>query len=372
MNKAFLLLMVSTALVACKPDDAPNKSQETNLFEKLGISRTESNGMMNVEPLHTTSGAYLIGRHAQIEQDWRTAGLSFSKLLEDSNFDNIDLLKRAMVLSVGSGEIEVATKLANKIVETGDKDSALAQLILTLKFVKNDDFAKANKSLGSMASGGVAEIVKPALSPWINFADTGKLPALKPVSNGLTVYNEILAADLANDKDRLKTLATQYTNRATLSSKLREQIGDILISQSLQDEALSIYKKIGADQDIATVNTKIELLENKKDIPEDLLYKGLDNVLDGIGLALTDMSVLFYQESGTDSARIFAHLALYISDNQEDAQALLAHMAADTGRTSEAIAYFGSITPDKGEEYVRAQRQISRLYEDIDDYYSSN
>ena len=368
MKRALLLLMVSTALVACKPNDEPKNVKEDNLFEKLGISRNDSNTMVDIEPLHTTSGAYLIGRHAQIEQDWRTAGLSFSKLLADSHFENIDLLKRAMVLSVGSGEIEVAAQLASKIVETGDKDSALAQLILTLKSVKNNDFAQANKDLQSMAKGGVAEIVKPALSPWLSYADTKKLPPLKPVSNGLTVYNEILAADLANDEDRLKILATQYTNRATLSSKLREQIGDILVSHNLKDDALNVYKKISLDQDIDTVNAKIELLESNKDVPQDLLYKGVDNVLDGIGLAMTDMSVLFYQESGTDSARIFAHLALYVSDNQEDAQALLAHMAADTGRTAEAIAYFGSITPDKGEEYVRAQRQIARLYEDLDDY----
>ncbi len=357
--------MVTTALVACKPEtDETNNNQETNLLDKLGISRTVPN-QMAVEPLHTTSGAYLIGRHAQIEQDWRTAGLSFSKLLEDSRFENMDLIKRAMVLSVGSGEIDTAAKLATKIVESGDKDSALAQLILTLHAAKKDDFAQASKELDNMTRGGVAEIVKPALSPWISYANTKTLPPLKPVSNGLTVYNEMLAADLANDKERLKTLATQYTNRATLSAKLREQIGDILVSQGLNLEALEVYKIIEDDED---VTAKIKALEAKQEIPKDTLYQGVKNVAEGIGLALTDMAVLFYQESGTDSARIFAHLALYMNESQEDAKALLAHMAADTGRTGEAIAYFGSITSDKGEEYTRAQRQIARLYEDQDKY----
>lgn len=363
MKKHLLLFLMAKTLIACDSEEnSSSGKQDTGFLEKLGFAKMASNDTLGVQPLQTDSGAYLIGRHAQLEQDWHEAGKSYYRLLKNSD-GNVDLVKRAMVLSVGSGEMETAVELAQRIVESNDKDSALALLILAVQSLKEQDYKETLGHLDAMSLGGVAAIVKPALMPWVTYADSKTFPPLQSVSNGLTVYNEVLASDFAGDKERLKTLATQYVPRATLSAKLSEQIGDILVRNDLREEALTVYKKIDTE---ASVVSKIEKLEKGEPIDKDTLFQAVESVEKGIAMALTDMAVLFYQENGTDSSRIFAHMAIYLDDTQKDSQALLAYMAADIGRPNDAISYFSSITSENQDEYIDAQRQIARLYEDED------
>tara|TARA_Y100000031_G_scaffold84905_1_gene93494 strand:- start:165524 stop:167275 length:1752 start_codon:yes stop_codon:yes gene_type:complete len=355
--KATLLLTTALILNACEPEDSTPFVEDIEAYE--------------IEPLQTRTGFYLMARHAQLENDWQVAGENFVALLEKDGFSDTGLMKRALVLSLGSGNIENAIMVARKLNDSSDPDTALAKVVLVLEAVKREDYVAASNLLKAIPKGGIADVVSPVLSVWISIGRDNTLPKISRTTNGLTLYNQILAADFAKKLDALRDLSTIFLPDAAWTNRIYENVGDIFVRNDLRDKALKMYDKIdivSMPEDLqAPLQSKIDALKSGEDIAEDTLYEGVASLDEGLGRALMDMSLLFYTESGTDSAQLFAHAALYIYPELQETKTLLAHMAAQNGRVDEAIAYFKSIPTDTDDEYISAQRQVANLLEERGD-----
>ncbi|MGE4313896.1 MAG: tetratricopeptide repeat protein, partial [Pseudobdellovibrionaceae bacterium] len=375
-SRMLLALLAATSLTACEPQD------NTNLWNKfLGflngqdaseVKESLEDKTVKAEPFEgasTLSGAYLVGRHAQISQDWSTAARAFQTFISSTDKTTEDMVKRTMVLSIGGGDMDTAIALAQDLKETGKDNTALSQLVLLLKAAKDAKYDEAQKLLTSMPPSGISEIVRPVLSIWIDQAKgKSEIPQFQTM-NGLTIYHQFLAADTAGDIKRLTALASLNLGGLGLGPRSIEQIGDILYRHNLKEQALREYEMAVAGQtELTEIETKIAAIKQKVAIPDETLMPKVASATEGLAKALVDMATLFYQEGGTDSARLFAQMSLFMEETQEEAHILLAHIAIDTGHEDEAIAFFNSISKDKGNEYILAQRQVADLYEGQEHY----
>ncbi len=386
MKRTLLILLTATALTSCQPDSSTSSNgtiidKVKDIFSQDGLpSKNTYQATSDIQAFEprTYAGSYLVGRHAQMQSDWQMASKAFNQLLDQSESDdNAGLLRRALVLAIGSGDFETALKIARTDVNQDDAESSsLANLVLSLDALNNKNYEESFAYLNAMPNSGITQIVKPVFKNWLSLNLDLPENEQSVTNNGLNLYHAILRADAEKNVEDLKAYASKTAPLMTLNSFSRTQIGDILYRNGLEDLALEMYRSL-LDTEHASGETvedrsllgKIENIENDSPIDKTKLYEGIETSKEGVAKAMTDMATLFFQEGGMDSARLFAQMALQLNSSQNEAKLLLAYLAAQTGQTDEAIAYFNGLANEGVDqnEYIRAKRQVAHLYEENDE-----
>jgi len=385
MKRTLLILLTATALTSCQPDSSSSNDtiidKVKDMFSQDSVpNKNTYQATSNLEPFEprTYAGSYLVGRHAQMQSDWQMASKAFNQLLDQNESDEESgLLRRALVLAIGSGDFNTATKIAQTDVSQDDvESSSLANLVLALDALGSGNYEDSLAYLNSMPDSGITQIARPVFENWLSLEIELSDNQNAITNNGLNIYHAILRADAEKDIDDLKLYAAKTAPLMTLNSFSRTQIGDIYYRNGLEDLALGIYQSLldtehpeGETEEDLALLSKIEKIKSDSPIEGSTLYQGIESCEDGIAKALTDMATLFFQEGGMDSARLFAQMALYLDESQNEAKLLLAYLAAQTGQTEEAIAYFNGLANEGVDqnEYIRAKRQVAHLYEENDD-----
>ena len=307
----------------------------------------------------------MIAQHAQYVNDWESASIHINKFIGENpsmSRDYRDLLeKRAMVLNLGAGKIDDAHYYAKNLSK--EEQNPLSVLVSTLPHIRKHDFKKAQEIIESMSSGGMADLIKPIIKNWMVFGQE-KNPKIVKKLSGQELYHLILGADYSGDKDYLKKVIDVKLMRTGLNAQSLIDIADIMVRNGYSGRALSLYQDVQSKKpDHKELNAKISLLEDGNDIPQRDLFKKIKNPEKGSAMAILDVGMLLFREQSLDSARIFAHLALNLDPELEDANLLLAYVAAQYEQYDEAIAFFETITENDFERFVQAQMQVSELQE---------
>lgn len=79
--------------------------------------------------------------------------------------ENPELLKRAMVLAMGAGDLQKAANLARN-VSASDKTNPLALLFLSLEALTKKDYKQSLAYLDKMPTGGITDFVGPLMKGW--------------------------------------------------------------------------------------------------------------------------------------------------------------------------------------------------------------
>ena len=364
MKNTLKTLLITTALLSLSGCfDSDNPKQEAKKEQKyLEFFETRKTRPLNVK---TASGSYLIAQHAQYANDWESASIHINKFIGENpsiSRDYRDLLeKRAMVLNLGAGKIDGAHYYAKNLSE--EEKNPLSVLVSTLPHIRKNDFKKAQESIDSMSSGGMADLIKPIIKNWMVFGQEETPKIVKNLS-GQGLYHLILGADYSGDRDYLKKVIDVKFTRTGLNAQSLIDIADIMVRNGYSGRALSLYQDIQSKKpDHKELNVKISLLESGDDLPQSDLFKKIKNPEKGAAMAILDVGMLLFREQSLDSARIFAHLALNLDPELEDANLLLAYVAAQYEQYDEAIAFFKTITENDFERFVQAQMQVSELQE---------
>lgn len=292
----------------------------------------------------TATGSYLSGRFAQSNFDWEVASNYFSEVLITDPKD-IELKRRAMVLSMGAGQYQNAFDYARTVILTGKDNGSLPQLFVALETFKSGNYAQIVTDLQKIPDDGISEFVKPLFTAWAK-AGLGKTEITGLNKNIVHYYHAILIADYTKNMPVLKDLAMRDYSRLGLSNKSLKQIANIFEKNGLTAQAHEVLRAIPASaiNDMEPTSNPIE------------------NPVQGMSRALFDMSSVLYQDY-PDSARLFAEMSLYLDPAQNDSRILMAHMAAQFKRYDEAIALFNEIDVSKDPALrIKLQRQIADLF----------
>ncbi len=357
--KDFLAIIFSCLLGTCPPSaDADGVSASKSLSHiqtQAGLSDAEFFQRYSTTSL---SGNYLSSQFAQRHHDWQRA-VVFTKPLLESSPDNNQLINKTMVLAMGSGQSKAAIELAHKLLDGNDQNSALALLFVALDHFSKKEFKEAAEYIEKMPEGSLSEFILPLLESWSQAAvgvhDTKNLD-----KNTIHIHHAILIADLLGETTHIETLLQKSLNASGLALQDLERIADVYAYIGKREIALELYQKLFTEwPDNRPLGQK---LESFKQGSTTKYLKTMSSPQEGMAEALYDMARLLFQEYSDDSARVFAHMALFLNPNLTDANLLLGYITARNDQYDEAIAYYQTVQPDNV-KYPEARRMAADLLE---------
>ncbi len=311
---------------------------------------------------HTLSGDYLASRFAQNRKDWKTAEDYIQRVL-NYDPDNPELQRRAMVLAIGSGEVQRGIATARTILQTSP-DNALALMFLAAYEIEQQNFEQALEILQKISQGSISDFIGPLLTAWaqagLGEADTKSLLNNSP----LHAYHALLIEDflgtLENPEDYLPAILSGYT----IDIYELEKIADILSRHGKVEDAKKLYGLIQNQEfKSKSLEHKIRALEDGQ--THHYFEKDrITSAQQGAAEALFDMARVLFREYSDDSAIIFARLALHLHTSFPDASILLADIYTRNDQKELAIPYYLNV-PEASPLHLRAQQRAADLMDQL-------
>jgi len=336
------------------------------LTEKQAVGQTQqqplaAKNLKTVQPT-STAGAFLASHFAQSQYDWGAANDYLDAVLARDP-QNPDLLKRAMILATGAGQLDVAGARARELIKT-EPGNGLALLIVTVSSLAANNITEAKEALDKMAPGDVTDFIRPILKGWVA-ASSGTFDTTGLNATAIHSYSGALIALYLKKNDEALKLTRRILESGSITPFDASRAADLFAALGMKEEALPLYEGSAAqNKGNPTLEAKIKALKNNDQEKLKSLLQPLQvhSPATGAAVALFDMAYLLYQENSDASAKLFAQMALALDPEDVEARLLLADTLARNGRYDDAIAYFSNI-PSSHPLYLDVQRQIADLYE---------
>lgn len=345
--------MALTVIVATGCSDRYAGRMHPSELAQLQTASGEESGM-------GFAGQFLVSHFAQSQHDWETATDYLDRvLLHDP--ENTDLLKRSMILAMGTGDLPKAVARAKSLLDI-DEANGLVTIVLVIDALAADKITVAMEYLENSQEEDILDYIGPLIKSWME-AGQGNL-ALDDIGAGLMrLYNGALIALYLDKKDEALVLARKMLSAGNIAPWDAERAADLLVVLGKVEDALALYKGVYAQNSgNSRLEDKIQALQ-RKDVAklEELLQPlQIEGPVQGVSRVMFDMARLFYQERSDSNTKIFVHMSLVLAPDFVDAKLLLANTLARNGRLDEAIAYFSSVSEDH-ETYLQIQRYIAEL-----------
>jgi tetratricopeptide (TPR) repeat protein len=359
MIRILFLSALVLLLPACEEeqqsvDDTVRVQEDAN----LKFNSMDNILMSSLEPRETISGQYLSSQFAQNRKDWKGA-LKYLEHVLNNEDKNQNLLKMAMVLQAGSGQVDKAIETA-KTVDADEEAGALAPLFLSIGAFKDQNYEEAMLQANGLPQSGLGVFIKPVIKAWI--AATNDKIDIRPLNdNSLHLKSAVILAAFLDNKDAMRTALQRMAQTGTLTLNDQKFIADGYAYIGMPDQAEIIYQGIlSAFPGDPHSEDALKAIEKKQPIPDG--FQIPKTVQDGLSIALNDMALLLYQDSSDDSAKVFAHLANYLNPDFSTPYIVLAEMMKNNEQYEQAIAHLNKIDIHDS-YYLNAQRQIAELYE---------
>jgi tetratricopeptide (TPR) repeat protein len=267
-------------------------------------------------PRVSVSGSYLAARHAGVSRDAAAAALYYRVALRGDP-RNPELLQRAFMAVLQSGEIDEAVRLAERLLQV-DKSDRVARLVLGVRAIKQKQYATARQQLALSVRGPITDLAAALLTAWTQVGPNDSKHAVDAIDklNGPESYNLLkdLHAGLILDqsghrRDALKRLERAYQYDPNVL-RVAQAYGSQLSRLGNREQALKVFKTL--DEALPRhplVRDALRDVEAGRRVPPlvDSPQAGAAEALYTIGSALG--------RRGEEVAIVYLQLALYLAPN---------------------------------------------------------
>ncbi|MEC8664463.1 MAG: tetratricopeptide repeat protein [Pseudomonadota bacterium] len=335
-------------------------------------SNAEQNAPFVYQDIEPTgfAGSYLASHHAQNSYDWKAASGFLDQVLA-LDPENAELIRRSMILAIGTGDLELAAKRAQTLIVT-DPTNDLAYILMTLENIKGEEFDAAAETLAQMPEGDMGDFIKPLLTVWVS-AGQGALDTTSLQENSIHRYHGALAAFYLGDFEKAKALATEILASGTISNHDAVRVADILAVTGAHKDALALYEGVMVqDNENNILAEKIAAVkaDQEKDTNEAIKAlvpdANIESAVKGTAVAMYDMAYILHREYSDSSTKLFANMALALDGHMTSARLLLADTLTRNGRYKDAITQLADIDPSHP-SYLPAQRHAAELMAEAGD-----
>ena len=125
------------------------------------------------------SGGYLAARHAAARRDWAAASAYYRNALKSAP-RNPELLSRAFLAVLFDGDIDEATRLADRILQL-DRNDRTARLVLGVRALKQKQYVVARQHLALSVGGPITDLAAALLSAWTYANPTEQATAVSTI-----------------------------------------------------------------------------------------------------------------------------------------------------------------------------------------------
>ncbi|PCI55213.1 MAG: hypothetical protein COB36_06200 [Alphaproteobacteria bacterium] len=369
MKKIYLLLVICSAtlcvgLFSERTTASSTVSEPTEL-----IAKAENKEPAEIKPKTTDkhpadiqnvqAGDYLSGKFAQNNHDWKNANQFINRLIE-AGIAPDNILQRAMILSMGSGNAEKAIIIAKTIKENNtSKHNTITEIFILVDAIKHKEYKKAQALLNKMPDDSTVRFIGPFIDGWLSAAqNTMNIKSLK--QSTMQLYHAILISDYLDDHSDIERMIDKALKVEDIREDERGRIADLYGHVGLKKKAIAIYRDIlEHNPSNSRIKTQLQELEQGTNKP---LFKNVNSAHHGIAKAFHDIASILNNEQNEESARVFAHISLYLEPNMMQTRILLAEINANHKQYARAISLYQSI-PKSSKEYIQAQHDIVDIYE---------
>lgn len=293
------------------------------------------------------SGNFLAGRHAQKDNDFRSAAAFLGWALE-KNPDNKLLLQNTFLSRVANGAIKESISIAREINNRQMK-APTAELVLLVDTIAGEAYSDADKLLENFPDQGLVGYMKSMIGAWVKMgrsSDANKaiqmLSSLENRPNFRLLYQ--FHAALLTDFSGMTEKALEYFELATEKGVLPtlrvvqgyglylERTGKIAQARLLYDNYLS-ENPGAADFELA-----LRRLDEGERAP--ML---VSTAAEGVAEVLFNFASIALRQDSQRDALIFGRLALYLRPDFGLARMLVAGILEGMGRNEDAIAVYQEV-----------------------------
>jgi tetratricopeptide (TPR) repeat protein len=262
----------------------------------------------------SASGSYLAARHANTERD-ASAAANYYRAALRGDPRNGELLSRAFLAVLANGEVEEATKLAERILQL-DKTDRVARLVLGVRAIKQKQYPVARRELAQSIRGPITDLAATLLSAWTMANPVEAKAATDGIdklsgADWYAIFKDLHAALILDLAGQRKEAARRFDRAYKLDStalRVVQAYGSFQSRQGNKDEALKVF---GGFNDALPrhpliVEAMTDLKAGKKlPLLIDSPQAGAAEVLYGLGSALG-------RRGGEELGLIYLQLALYL------------------------------------------------------------
>ncbi len=260
------------------------------------------------------AGSYLAARHAGAERDAAAAAAYYMDVLK-LDPKNPDLLSRTFLSVLTDGNVEQASKFAERVLEV-DRSDKIARLVIGIRELKLKHFAAARQNFAQSVRGPVTDLAATLLTAWAQAGAgdaRGAVEAMDKLSgpDWYGIFKDLhagLILDLAGDK---KGAAKRYESAYKADSTALRTVqayGRFLSRNGSKDDALKIYQNFAKVlPDHPLINEEMKAIADGQKLPPlvDSPQAGAAEALYGLGASIG-------RRGGEDLALIYLQLALYL------------------------------------------------------------
>ncbi len=367
--KVISLLLATCAVGLC----AVQNSENTNLTVANQMHSADEAAAEAQKPLlnrgeitEVMAGQYLASRFAQTNHDWKTANKYLGEVMQETGIAQTDMLQRAMILAMGAGDVERAIKIAEQSKKLSPQlQNSIADVFVITKLIKENKYKDALNMFNALPQDGTVKFIGPFMDGWIN-AGTGTLKIDNLRANTVQLYHSILISDFLNDHSVIEKMIDNSLKVENINYNEMERIADLYAHVGQMNKATDLYQKIlKAMPESPHIRDKIKAIENNEN--KNDLFKKIETAQQGMAQAFFDIANILYNEANDESARVFAHMALYLDNNQNEARFLLGEISTKHKQFKTAVSFYNAV-PKDDEAYLRAQHDIVDVYEEAEDF----
>ena len=298
-------------------------------------------------------GSYLAARHASAERDESAAATYFLDVLK-LDPHNSELLSRAFLSELSDGDIDAASKLADRLLAI-DHSDRISRLVVGIRELKKKHYALAREDFAQSVRGPVTDLTATLLSAWA-LAGQGDTHAAIDTMDKLSgpdwygIFKDLhagLILDLAQDnKAAGKRYASAYKADPT-ALRTVQAYGRWLSRNASKSDALKVYADFAKElPSHPLIDEEMKRIGDGEKLPPlvDTPQAGAAEALYGLGASIG-------RRGGEDLALIYLQLALYLQPNHAMALLSLGDLYEDLKKPDLAI---------KAYERVPASSPLSR------------
>ena len=354
-RRRVLLLVVGLALAGCNLS-LPGFTEKEKPTSTAGSATAASSVLLaaadsqsDFMPLPASAyGDYLAGLVATHSRDLGAAADFMVRAL-NSDPDNLDLLRRAFVLSAAEGRHNESLQLARRLVDQ-EPSNAVALLVLAVDAVARDQPDAARSYLAAQPVRGLSMLYGPLLNGWLQIG-AGDLAAAQSAAlplesregfESLYLMHKALLYDVGGDVERATAAYQDLLGRLDAPSlRFAVLAGNFFERQGQAAAASDIYDKYYRANPDSTLLVSFEDDQNAGAAAVPILrsYK------DGWAEVLFDLAGILSQEQADEMALIHAYLALRLKPDLDLAHLLIGEILEAQDRTEAGIEAYRRIDP---------------------------
>ena len=293
------------------------------------------------------AGNYLAARHAGVERDAAAAAGYYLNVLK-TDPRNPDLLSRAFLSVLTDGDIDQASKLAEKVLAV-DHTDRIAHLVIGVRALKDKQYSLARQNFSQSVHGPVTDLAASLLAAWALYGAGDAHAAVEGMDrlsgpDWYGVFKDLhagLILDLANSKKEAgKRYESAYKADPT-ALRTVQAYGRYLSHYGGKDAALKIYQDFDKQlPDHPLVKQEMTQISGGQKLPPlvDSAQAGAAEALYGIGASIG-------RRGGEDLALVYLQLALYLQPSHAMALLSLADLYETLKKPDLAVKVYDRIPP---------------------------